>query len=164
MKWIIFIYKVPPQPTKYRAYLWRELKKFGAIYLQDGVCLLPDSDDVHLFIGALGEKVREFGGQESTFLSSTFAAEKDQEMVDQFNLARTDEYNELIPAIERLHSYFEEEELWEFDDEQLRKIREEFQKLLKQFQAIEARDYFEAETGRKVRVRIDRLRKQLQSL
>ncbi|MFD0675527.1 MULTISPECIES: Chromate resistance protein ChrB [unclassified Paenibacillus] len=161
MKWIIFIYKVPPQPTKYRAYLWRELKKFGSIYLQDGVCLLPDSDDVHLFIGALAEKVREFGGQESTFLSNTFSTEKDQEMIEQFNSARTEEYNELIPGIKRLQGYFEEEEAWEFDDEQLQRVREEFQKTIRQFQIIEARDYFEAEAGRKVRLLLDQCRKQL---
>jgi hypothetical protein len=163
MKWIIFIYKVPPTPTKYRAYLWRELKKFGSIYLQDGVCLLPDSDDVHLFIGALAEKVHEFGGQESIFLSTTFSNEKDQEMMDQFNAARTEEYNELIPGIERLEGYFEEEEAWEFDDEHIRKVREEFQKIIRQFQSIEARDYFEAESGRKARIKLDQFRKQLQS-
>lgn len=163
MKWIVFIYKVPSNPTKYRASIWRELKRYGSIYLQDGVSLLPDTDDIHLFIGSLAEKVQEFGGQEYTFLSTTFSAEKDQEMMAQFNQARNEEYQEIIPVIERLQSYLEEEEAWEFDEEQLEKIREEFKKCVRQFQSIEARDYFDAELGRTVRLQMDRFRKKLQS-
>ncbi|TVY07022.1 Chromate resistance protein ChrB [Paenibacillus cremeus] len=163
MKWIVFIYKVPPKPTKYRTYLWRELKRFGAIYLQDGVCLLPDADDVHLFIGALGEKVQEFGGQEYTLLSTTFTTDKDQVMVEQFNTVRTEEYTELLPGIRKLKGLLEEEESWEFDDEQMQKIREEFQKLMRQFQSIESRDYFESDMGRNVRLQLDQLRRQLLS-
>lgn len=161
MKWILFVYKVPSKPTKYRAYLWRELRRFGAIYLQDGVCLLPDTDDVHLFIGALGEKVREFGGQEFTFVSTTLSKEKDQEMIEQFNSARNEEYSQLMPAIRHLAHSLEEEEAWEFSDKQSQKVREEFQKLVRQMQAIEARDYFEAEQGREVRLLIDKCRQHL---
>lgn len=163
MRWIVFIYKVPSKPTKYRAFIWRELKRYGAIYLQDGVSLLPDTDDVHLFIGSLAEKIQEFGGQETTFLSTTFSHEKDLEMKEQFNQARAEEYREIAPAIDRLHGYLEGEEAWEFDDEQIDRIREEFKKLVRRFQAIEARDYFDAEAGRTVRLQLDQFRKRLQS-
>ncbi|WP_027415610.1 Chromate resistance protein ChrB [Aneurinibacillus terranovensis] len=161
MNWVVFIYKVPSTPTKYRAYLWREIKKLGAIYLQDGVCVVPDSDDTHLFIGSLAEKVNEFGGQEYTFLSTTFSKEKNEEMIRQFNIARNQEYQELIPRVHRIQEYFQEEEDWEFSESQARKIREEFQKLLRQFQAIETRDYFEADAGRKLQLMINECRKQL---
>jgi hypothetical protein len=161
MKWIVFIYKVPSKPTKYRAYLWREIKKLGALYLQDGVCIVPDTDDVHLFIGALAEKVHQWEGQEFTFLSSTFSKEKDQEMISQFNEARNEEYKELIPWVNRFLEYMEEEEEWEFSDAQSRKVRDEFQKLLRQFQGIEARDYFEADMGRELRLMIEQCRKRL---
>jgi DNA-binding transcriptional regulator PaaX len=90
LNWIVFIYKVPSEPTKYRAAIWRDMKKLGALYLQDGVCILPDSDDVHLFIGSLAEKVQQWGGQEFTFQSSTFLQEKNQEMIKQFNDARNE--------------------------------------------------------------------------
>ncbi|MCZ8515851.1 hypothetical protein O9H85_26265 [Paenibacillus filicis] len=164
MKWIVFIYKVPSQPTKFRAYLWREIKKLGCLYLQDGVCIIPDSDDTHLFIGALAEKAQQWGGQVFTFLSSTFSKEKDQELISQFNDARNEEYKELIPWVTRIHGYVEEKEQWEFSEEQLRKIKDEFQKLLRQFQSIEAKDYFEAEMGHKLRVMIDQCRKGLMKL
>jgi hypothetical protein len=161
MKWIVFIYKVPSKPTKYRASLWRDIKKIGALYLQDGVCIAPDTDDVHLFIGSLAEKVQQWGGQEFSFLSTTFSSDKEMEMIKQFNDTRNDEYKELVPWVDKIKEYFDEEEAWEFSDLQARKVREEFQKLLRLFQAIEARDYFEAEMGRELRLMIDKCRKRL---
>ncbi|MDB5053737.1 MAG: hypothetical protein JWM44_1787 [Bacilli bacterium] len=161
LNWIVFIYKVPSEPTKYRASIWRDIKKLGALYLQDGVCIVPDSDDVHLFIGSLAEKVQQWGGQEFTFQSSTFSKEKDQEMISQFNDARNEEYKEVISWINRMKEYIDEEEEWEFSEQQANKVREEFQKLLRQFQTIEARDYFEANLGRELRLMIEQYRKRL---
>ncbi|UOF90946.1 hypothetical protein LSG31_01260 [Fodinisporobacter ferrooxydans] len=159
MSWIVFIYKVPSTPTKYRAYIWRELKKLGALYLQDGVCILPNKDDVYLFIDTLSDKVNTFGGQEFTFLSTTFFKEKEEQMIQQFNDARNAEYTELMRSLLEFQENFNEKEEWEFSEIQQKKIREEFQKLLRQFQIIEARDYFEADQGRKVRFLIDTCRK-----
>lgn len=164
LNWIVFIYKIPSEPTKYRAYVWREIKKLGAIYLQDGVCLIPDTDDTHLFIGDLAEKVTSFGGTEYTFLSTTFSKEKDQLMIDQFNNARNDEYKELIPSVDRIQEYLEEEEAWEYSDEQAKRIRDEFHKLLRQFQSIEARDYFDTDVGKQIRIMIEQCRKKLNQL
>ncbi len=41
LEWLILIYKIPPEPTRYRASIWRTLTVAGAIYLQNGVAALP---------------------------------------------------------------------------------------------------------------------------
>jgi len=38
-------YKVPPEPAAKRVSLWRKLKWMGALYLQNGFCILPKTDD-----------------------------------------------------------------------------------------------------------------------
>src|SRR6266853_2064791 len=43
--WLLLTYKVPPEPAAKRIALWRRLKGMGAVYLQNGVCLLPKTDD-----------------------------------------------------------------------------------------------------------------------
>jgi hypothetical protein len=116
---------------------------------------------VQLFIGALAEKVNDFGGQEYSFLSNTFSEAQNNHLVDLFNSARNEEYKDLIPWVQRIQDYFQEEEDWEFSDSQIQKIREEFKKLLRLFQAIEARDYFEADAGRELRLMINHCRKRL---
>ena len=45
MAWLLLTYKVPADPATKRVALWRRLKSIGAIYLQNGVCLLPKTDD-----------------------------------------------------------------------------------------------------------------------
>jgi hypothetical protein len=42
-EWLILIYKIPPEPSRLRAGVWRKLKAAGAIYLQNGVAALPAS-------------------------------------------------------------------------------------------------------------------------
>ncbi|WP_422802545.1 Chromate resistance protein ChrB [Sulfitobacter pontiacus] len=45
MTWILLTYKVPPEPAARRVALWRKLKSMGAVYLQNGVCLLPETSE-----------------------------------------------------------------------------------------------------------------------
>jgi hypothetical protein len=164
MNWIVFVYKIPSKPTKYRAYVWREMKKIGALYLQDGVCLVPDFDDVQLFISDLGKKIISFGGQENAFHSKAFSEEQTKALILQFNEAREKEYEEITPWLQRIMQYFEEEETWEYSEAQVQKIREDFRKMQRQFQIIESRDYFETEMGKKLLLKIDQCRKQISQL
>src|SRR6266567_9517091 len=39
--WMLLVYKVPREPTSSRAYVWRKLKKLGAVLLHDAVWVLP---------------------------------------------------------------------------------------------------------------------------
>lgn len=43
--WILLTYKVPAEPSAKRLALWRRLKSLGAVYLQNGVCVLPKTDE-----------------------------------------------------------------------------------------------------------------------
>ena len=39
--WLLFLYKVPHEPSSRRVYVWRKLKSFGAILLHDSAWVLP---------------------------------------------------------------------------------------------------------------------------
>jgi hypothetical protein len=41
-RWFVLVYKLPSEPSRYRASVWRKLKAAGAVYLQNGVAALPD--------------------------------------------------------------------------------------------------------------------------
>jgi hypothetical protein len=45
ISWILLTYKVPAEPARGRVGVWRKIKAMGAVYLQNGVCLLPRTDD-----------------------------------------------------------------------------------------------------------------------
>src|SRR5436309_15275572 len=61
--WLLLTYKVPPEPAAKRVALWRRLKGMGAVYLQNGVCLLPKTDDHARRLKMLENEVAEIGGE-----------------------------------------------------------------------------------------------------
>lgn len=61
--WLLLTYKVPAEPASKRVALWRRLKSMGAVYLQNGVCLLPETDDHVRRLKMLENDIAEIGGE-----------------------------------------------------------------------------------------------------
>jgi hypothetical protein len=94
--WLLFTYKVPPEPARKRVALWRRLKSMGAVYLQNGVCLLPKIDDHARRLKMLQNDVTEMGG-ESVILETVALDRPQQEKVlARFKSDRDEEYQEFI--------------------------------------------------------------------
>lgn len=63
INWLLLAYKVPPEPTKRRVALWRKLKGIGAVYLQNGVCLLPKTDDHTRRLKIIENEINDMAGE-----------------------------------------------------------------------------------------------------
>jgi hypothetical protein len=61
--WFLLTYKVPPEPAAKRIALWRKLKAIRAVYLQNGACLLPKTDDHLRRLKVIENEVAEIGGE-----------------------------------------------------------------------------------------------------
>ncbi len=94
--WLLLTYKVPPEPASKRIALWRRLKGMGAVYLQNGVCLVPRTDDHARRLKMLENDVAEMGGE--AVILETIALDRAQEekVVARFKADRDDAYRELI--------------------------------------------------------------------
>ena len=46
LAWRTLIYRVPAEPASKRVSVWRDLKRLGALYLQQCVCIVPDLANV----------------------------------------------------------------------------------------------------------------------
>src|SRR5689334_105062 len=42
-RWLLLAYRVPRKTSASRVYVWRKLKRLGALAIQDGVWVLPDT-------------------------------------------------------------------------------------------------------------------------
>src|SRR5881392_3705166 len=100
-RWLLLIYTIPSEPSRKRAYVWRELKKAGALYLRDGVAVLPDQPDALHIFQQIAARIEEFAGQ--AFLVQ--AAELDvgcaQQLITQSQAARRTEYHEVRQEMEQ---------------------------------------------------------------
>ena len=139
VSWLLLTYKVPPEPAAKRVGLWRRLKSLGAVYLQNGVCLLPKTDDHIRRLKMLGNDISEMGGE--AFILETVALDRSQEekVLARFKADRDEQYREFIGrcadyeaeiAKERATNKFTYAELDE-EDTNLKKLQAWLEKIKK---------------------------------
>lgn len=96
MTWLLLTYKVPPEPAARRVALWRKLKGMGGVYLQNGVCLLPKTDDHVRRLKMLENDIAGMAGE--SVILETIALDRSQEdkVLTRFKADRDEEYVEFI--------------------------------------------------------------------
>ena len=60
--WLLLVYRVPPEPSRLRAAVWRRLKTLGAIYLQNSAAALPVSVGAERALRKLRSEILDMGG------------------------------------------------------------------------------------------------------
>lgn len=137
--WLLLTYKVPAEPANKRVALWRRLKGMGAVYLQNGVCLLPKTDDHTRRLKMIENEIAEMAGE--SVLLETVALDQAQEnkVVGRFKADRNEEYVEFLAkcqdfeaeiAKETAASHFTYAELEE-NDVDLKKLQSWLEKINK---------------------------------
>lgn len=96
LDWLLMTYKVPAEPTTRRIALWRKLKGMGAVYLQNGVCLLPKTDDHVRRLKMLEQNVLEMGGDCVILETTALDQAQQSKVVERFKADRNEQYAELI--------------------------------------------------------------------
>ncbi|PLP57183.1 chromate resistance protein ChrB [Mesorhizobium loti] len=96
LSWLLLTYKVPPEPATKRIALWRRLKGMGAVYLQNGFCLLPRTDDHIRRLKMIENDILEMAGE--SVILETVALDRAQEdkVVQRFRADRDDQYREFL--------------------------------------------------------------------
>src|SRR5438094_934317 len=65
--WLLLIYRVPSEPSNNRVSVWRELKRLGALYLQQCTCIVPGFPECERGVESAINKITAFGGTYSLF-------------------------------------------------------------------------------------------------
>src|SRR5947209_12736134 len=94
VEWLLFIYTLPSQPSRKRAYVWRELKKLGSVYLRDGVALLPRRPDLEERMQAIADRIVEYEGTVDLIAAPRFSQGREDGLISRFNEERSSEYRE----------------------------------------------------------------------
>ena len=63
IKWTLLTYTLPSEPSARRVYIWRKLKRLGAITIFDAVWVLPDTPRTHEQFQWLAAEIQEMGGE-----------------------------------------------------------------------------------------------------
>lgn len=89
-------YKVPPEPAAKRIALWRRLKGMGAVYLQNGVCLLPQTDEHMRQLKMLENDATEMGGEMILLVTTSLDKNQEAKVIARFQADRDDQYREFL--------------------------------------------------------------------
>ena len=136
---------MPSDPSRLRAAIWRDLKKVGAVYLRDGVAVLPDRGETRDTFRAIAEKITSVGGQATLVEGTTLAPEREAALAAQANAAREEEYTEVEREAERfLEHARREREHRELTFAELEEIEADLGKLKRWVGQIRDRDHFGA--------------------
>ncbi len=145
-QWLLLAYKVPSEPSSNRISIWRELKRLGAYYPQQAVCILPGRSVIREQIGEIRERVANMGGTD-TYLEIPYVPDHQHiELVDAFLELARKEYAEIV---EECQSKFVKEIEFErfrgnYTFEEAEEIRQDLDKIQRWFDDVTARDWFDS--------------------
>lgn len=94
--WLLITYKVPAEPAAKRVALWRKLKGMGVVYLQNGVCLLPKTDNHVRRLKMLENDISEAQGEAVILETVALDPAQEAKVLARFKADRDDAYEEFI--------------------------------------------------------------------
>ncbi|GAB3366074.1 MULTISPECIES: Chromate resistance protein ChrB [Amycolatopsis] len=141
--WLLLIYRVPPEPTRLRATVWRRLKGLGAVYLQNSVATLPAAPAAERALRKLRHEIVEMGGTAQLLTSTALVGQAD--IVATFQAARDDEYEEIVDKCQDFLAEIEKETAAEhFTYAELEENEEDLTKLRNWLAKVTERDVLAA--------------------
>jgi hypothetical protein len=142
-KWLLLIYRIPAEPTRLRATVWRRLKSLGAVYLQNSAAALPARDGAERALRRLRREILEMDG--SAVLLSCSAVAGGQDVLALFEEARNSEYDEILDKCVDFHAGLEKEYVANhFTYGELEENEVELGKLRNWYEKVRARDVYGA--------------------
>jgi hypothetical protein len=79
--WLLFLYKVPHEPSSRRVYVWRKLKRLGAVLLHDAVWVLPMTSCGLEQLQKLSAEIVQLGGDASVWEARLALSKQDEDQL-----------------------------------------------------------------------------------
>jgi hypothetical protein len=98
--WLLLVYKVMSEPTAHRVYVWRKLKRLGAL-LHDAVWVLPATPWTRERLQWLAAEIGELAGEVMLWESREALPGEDVAPVRQFLAQADTAYAEIIADLQR---------------------------------------------------------------
>ncbi|MBO0813273.1 MAG: ChrB domain-containing protein [Microlunatus sp.] len=141
--WLVLVYRVPSEPTRLRATVWRRLKALGAVYLQNSVAALPHTPANERALRKLQREISRMEGTGVLLESAVLSGE--QSVLQIFQAARADEYEEIVDRCQGFLAEVENEYTKKhFTYAELEENEVDYTKLVNWLDKVRSRDHFQA--------------------
>ena len=131
MSWLLLTYKLPSEPSARRVYVWRKLKRLGAVTIFEAVWVLPDSPRTHVQFQWLAAEIQEMNGEAMYWKAQAELSGQEDGLVQRFSSQVDKAYQEILTKMDKLDA--------------------DPGKLSQLYQQVRQRDYFHSPVGQLVR-------------
>ncbi|HYW22139.1 MAG TPA: chromate resistance protein ChrB domain-containing protein [Nodularia sp. (in: cyanobacteria)] len=154
LSWVVFSYSLPSKSSSSpRVTLWRRLRRLGAISLKGSIHVLPARQECIESFQWLAQEVQQAKGEGLVMRVEQFEGLADQEIVELFRKARSEEYQEIeaqaieLEKVVNATANLENRSNW----------LERLEKLRKQHTEIARVDFFDCPDGTRVMTQLNRI-------
>jgi hypothetical protein len=144
MKWLFFSYSLPSEPSKARVFVWRQLKKLGAVNYQT-VWVISHSNESVNELRKLIETIEGYKGEGMLVEGKALDKNQEERIHKAFIDSRNEEYHEVIEKCEDFFKEIKFEiERKNFIFAEVEENEEELEKLKQWLKKVEKRDFMKA--------------------
>lgn len=145
-RFVLLVYRMPIKPAAARVATWRQLKRLGAVYPQQSVCVFPDEPSIMRDLRPTLEKIEDSGGEYHLLPLRKLSEEEEAKIIALFVDQSAKQYQEVIENCEVNFTKEIEFETFRknFTYEEAEEIRVEFEKIGNWFNRVQQRDWFNA--------------------
>jgi hypothetical protein len=142
--WRVITYRLPVEPSRHRVGIWRELRRLGAVPLQQGAWAVPAGEPFDAGFAKVREAIQAAGGK-PVVLAVADDKTSEAQLEAQFTAQREAEWAEFIADCGKFEAELAAEmskdklTLAELDEEE-----QSLERLRRWYRAIRARDLFGA--------------------
>jgi hypothetical protein len=143
--WLLMTYKVPAEPSKLRVGIWRRIRGLGAVYLQNSVCVLPNSADHQRQLRMVRSDIEQGGGEAVIFETTALDAKQEELVVSRFKHDRDQDYEEFLDKCADFKREVDKEVRADhYTFAELKENDEDLKKLKGWLEKVKALDYYGA--------------------
>lgn len=150
--WRLLIYRLPPQPSGPRVAVWRDLRRLGALPLQQSCVVVPEIPEVVGRLEEIGDRVIELGGTRHLFRLANLETDEAAALRRAWSDLRAHEYAEIVEECREKFIREVDFELFRgnLTGSEAEELEADLEKIRNWFARIQARDWFGARTRRDV--------------
>jgi len=160
--WLLFFYSVPSKPVSNRVRVWRRLAKAGAIQFKGAAYVLPYSDEHYELFQWLVSEVASMKGDAAFIKIEDIETMKNSDIISLFNQQREKDYAILVKKIEELERKISSAR--KGGAQNSKKLSGQIVKIKREFEGIQAVDFFSSTAGGNLRKNIRALESELKGV
>jgi len=151
MDWLLFTYWLPAEPSRKRVFIWRQLKKLGALSMEGAGWLLPKAEPFATKIKDILNSVEEMAGTANLYSVTDFSEIQEQRAIARFKQEREREYTEIIKECHKMLRHLERErQRQEFNFEEVQELEGDLGKINRWLSEARERDFWDVAAGEEV--------------